>query len=168
MKKTEWLAAFMLGIFWGVFCVGFVFLTVEIAKAHPQDRELVETRTERLGFDDPVFGECFFDYWHLRRQFVLKTIEYGQCVGALTELVAIRQFDPALLNIVRHDILNYWNVIPAVPVLEKEAILNGGRDPENGASSLDYCRANVGAAEFAIADTETALGHCSFWRWVLG
>lgn len=155
--------------------LGFALLAIIImiaggrANAHPQDRDLINKNYSALGFNDPVFAECWFDYWHERRQFVLKTVEYAQCVGALEELVYQKGYNPAVLNIVRHDILNYWEVIPAVPVLEAHAQLGPtGIDPKNGASRLDYCKANVEAAVGAINDTETWLGHCAFWRWFIG
>jgi hypothetical protein len=149
---------------WMMWTMVFAAVALSPAHAHDVDDQLVRKRYSDLGHDDPKFAQCWRDYWHFRREFVIETVKYGECVGQLRLLVNHTGFNPALLGIIRQDILDYWNVIPAVPVLEQSARLGRyGRDDVNGATRYDYCKANIDAAKFSLNETQAWHGHCSYW-----
>ena len=87
-----------------------------VAFAHTVDRE-DQKRVKHLGLDDPEFFELWFDYWHERRELVGDMGEYNQCVGAIKQIYRIARWGEFTGE--NRDIIDYWDVIPAVPLEEK-------------------------------------------------
>lgn len=101
--------------------LALLLLVPSVAFAHPVDLpcpqggEACQEPQAHLGLSDPEFFECHREYWHHRRQ-VNETIrKYSQCIGAVNEQHRLRGWPPVEPN---ETVLNYWDVIPAHPVVD--------------------------------------------------
>lgn len=116
----------------------FCFISFTHAQAHPVDLpcpqggEACQEPAAHLGLNNPDFFECHRQYWHHRRE-VNETIrQYSECIGAVNAHHYMRGWPPVAPQ---ETVLNYWDVIPAHPVVDQ-------------AANLPYCQAQLDSAIF--------------------
>ena len=95
----------------------FVLMLVVVSpvSAHPADRNA--SGLKHLGTTNVEFKTLHDSYWHERRLLVRQMVEYGKCVGSVSDM----EF---LLGTTKHfkeekGVTGYWDVIPANEIVDK-------------------------------------------------
>jgi hypothetical protein len=109
--------------------IASVLLLTSLAKAHPADDACTGNDNSTHGcqplytrgnLKDPAFFAKHRTYWHHRRELNATIVRYAQCLGRVQERELVKYGQ--VLSYGSPDILTYWDVIPAHPVLDEGTI----------------------------------------------
>lgn len=132
----------------------FVLLLPVVAFAHDADN-LCPAGTEPFGcqpaephlqLDDPDFAACHKTYWHHRRELEAVVRDYGACLASIWALETWN-YGQATYPVLYPTVLNYWDIIPAHPVVDR-------------AGDLDWCYLSVNTAIRGKAIFAAVAGLC--------
>jgi len=92
-----------------------ILLLPSVVFAHDVDKE--QEREKHLGFQNEEFFEAWFAYWHERRGLVKDMLAYSDCVGGIKTSYRVLGWGEFTGG--SPDILTYWDLVPAIPLVEK-------------------------------------------------
>lgn len=113
-------------IWTGVCLMLCLVLLSGVARAHPADLPCASGDNSVDGcqptytygnLQDPTFFELHRVYWHHRRELNQTIVRYAVCVGKVQERELVRY--GRTFSKGSSDILKYWTVIPAHPVIDE-------------------------------------------------
>ena len=103
----------------GIFTGLLVLLAVNVAHAHPVDRDKAAQPQFNMGASGEPFRECHDNYWHERRTLVRDfMLEYAKCVGQVQAYRNLLYGEPYSATPGTPDIMNYWDVVPSHPIVD--------------------------------------------------
>lgn len=143
------------------FCL-LLFINVNAAEAHPVDRDEPPKPQFNMGDASEPFRSCHDNYWHARRVLNQQIVEYSTCLGRFQVLAAKYYGVDESVFTGNTNITEYWNVVPAHPVI----------DQWSSSNRVQYCEAQIDAAIATINGNNGFLVACyagvDFFKFLLG